>query len=118
MQSLSTPPYSTCVLLMCDHAEADSALLMEHAETKGLYTDSTRLVLEYSISTLGPPSGATGAAGGNDSIATNQLDWICPMCTSVNFARRLECFQCMAVRPANPKRVTVDTDGPSPVLKV
>lgn len=83
--------------------------------------DSIRLVVEYSIST-GGPTGGPGAPGGAAPSAPeashSQLDWICPMCTSVNFARRLECFQCMALRPTDPKRVIVDSDGPSPVLKV
>lgn len=32
----------------------------------------------------------------------------CAACSAVNFARRVECYQCSSVRPANPQRVPLD----------
>lgn len=39
-------------------------------------------------------------------------------CNAVNFARRLECFQCAGGRPSNPTRVAPDGEGPTGVLRV
>ena len=104
---------------------------MAHAERVGLFSGSSRLVAEYSIAPGGSGGGGSGAGtggrgggsssavgGGGGSSSGSTLDWICPRCTSVNFARRLECYQCAAVRPADPLRVASDKDGPSNVLKV
>ncbi|GAX84949.1 hypothetical protein CEUSTIGMA_g12370.t1 [Chlamydomonas eustigma] len=101
-------------------SEADSAKLIEYDECNGLYADSHKLVIEYSISA--PASSAAAplgnGAGGSNIGNSLPLDWICPMCQSVNFARRLECYQCSAVRPADPQRVHPDADGPSSILKI
>jgi RNA-binding protein 5/10 len=46
------------------------------------------------------------------------MDWMCNMCGAINFARRLECYQCCAPRGKDVQRVTNELIGPSNILKV
>ncbi len=57
--------------------------------------------------------------GSAASDAPSLMDWVCDRCGSVNFSRRLECYQCSCVRPAAPRRVpAAESEAPSNVLKV
>lgn len=58
-------------------------------------------------------SGQLGTAP--DAVAR---DWICERCHAVNFARRTECFKCSCERPPADKRIHVDADAPSNIVKV
>uniref|UniRef100_A0A383VFE6 Uncharacterized protein n=1 Tax=Tetradesmus obliquus TaxID=3088 RepID=A0A383VFE6_TETOB len=94
-----------------DFASVDDArVLMESEQRYDLAMGGRRLLLDYSH---GAPSRGGGDAGGAAA-----LDWICDMCSAVNFARRLECYHCYTARPANPQRVTADLNEPSNILKV
>ncbi|WIA29200.1 hypothetical protein OEZ86_011711 [Tetradesmus obliquus] len=94
-----------------DFASVDDArVLMESEQRYDLAMGGRRLLLDYSH---GAPSRGGGDAGGAAA-----LDWICDMCSAVNFARRLECYHCYTARPANPRRVTADLNEPSNILKV
>ncbi|KAL6759849.1 hypothetical protein V8C86DRAFT_1776059, partial [Haematococcus lacustris] len=95
--------------------DAAKAMMDGCLQSGGLTLGGRQLVLDYTQS-LAPGTGEAG--GGSVGGAAGHQDWLCDMCSSVNFARRLECFQCSSARPANPRKVPVDLDGPSPVLKV
>lgn len=68
-----------CVLLLQDFASADDARLLMESDARYTTTVGGQvLFLDYSM-------GAAGAGG--QGPAGPALDWICDMCTSVNFAR-------------------------------
>lgn len=91
--------------------------LMESEAKYNIQVDGVRLYLEYSHS--GPGPWAQGDSGATSSVAGGAaLDWVCNMCSAVNFARRTECYQCSSVRPRNPRRVNSEPEGPSDILKV
>ncbi|EFJ51961.1 hypothetical protein VOLCADRAFT_120369 [Volvox carteri f. nagariensis] len=87
--------------------EADAAVLMETKARHGLQLGGNTLWLEYAhcVPAMLPP-------------AANTLDWICDMCSAVNFARRIECHKCSTTRPSNPQRAAAEAHAPSPILKV
>eukprot|EP00798_Chlamydomonas_sp_ICE-L_P000481 gene480-1887_t len=108
-------------------SEEDASRVFDARDS--LQVEGRRLVIEFSsgtppqaggggsVSGSGPPLGR-GNGGSEPARPIPVLnDWICPRCSAVNFARRLECFQCSSVRPANPQRISAD-EGPSPILKV
>jgi RNA-binding protein 5/10 len=67
------------VLLLQDFASADDARLLMESDARYTTTVGGQvLFLDYSM-------GAAGAGG--QGPAGPALDWICDMCTSVNFAR-------------------------------
>ncbi|PNH12413.1 RNA-binding protein 5, partial [Tetrabaena socialis] len=86
--------------------EADAAVLMETKARYSLQLGGQTLRLEYAAN-------ATLFAS-----AVNSLDWVCEMCSVVNFARRTECHKCSTARPSNPQRISAEADAPSPILKV
>ncbi|KAK9816422.1 hypothetical protein WJX72_000054 [[Myrmecia] bisecta] len=92
-----------------DSVESAQAVMDSDAR-RALQLDGQTLHLDYSHAPAPNPASASGAA--------SMQDWVCSMCQAVNFARRLECYQCSTRRPANPQRVTADVDAPSPILKV
>eukprot|EP00775_Hariotina_reticulata_P007964 gene7965-8162_t len=97
-----------------DFATVDDArVLMESEGRWQLQLGGQQLLLDYSH---GAPASRSG--GSQSAELQPALDWICDMCTAVNFARRLECYQCYTARPANPQRVTTDLSEPSNILKV
>lgn len=101
-------------------SEQDAAALMGSAARQGLELGGRRLRLCYAPTLSSAPGNASAAAGHTSAApAPNaHLDWICDMCTAVNFARRVECHKCCTRRPANPQRVAADADHPSAILKV
>ncbi|MEW5301957.1 MAG: hypothetical protein WDW36_004780 [Sanguina aurantia] len=108
-----------------DFASVDDArLLMEDARRHVLEFEGQRLTFEYTQNALGAignsaaPGPSLGAGSGSGPGSGPPLDWVCGRCNAVNFARRLECYQCSSIRPRDPLRVTVDSEGPSLVLKV
>jgi RNA-binding protein 5/10 len=63
-----------------DFASVDDArALMESEQRYDMVAGGRRLLLDYSH---GAPSGR-----GTDATGTAALDWICDMCSAVNFAR-------------------------------
>lgn len=56
----------------------DARVLMESEARYSMAIGSQSLHLDYAT---GPPGGGSGSAGGP------ALDWICDMCSAVNFAR-------------------------------
>ncbi|GMH45124.1 hypothetical protein BSKO_13081 [Bryopsis sp. KO-2023] len=92
-----------------DFASVDDARkVMDGGFSGPVEIDGCRLHMEYSSAPL-PAKPSSGSA---------HLDWVCNMCGAVNFARRLECYQCCAPRAKDAQRVSSDPDGPSCILKV
>lgn len=86
--------------------QANVAVLMETKARFSLQLAGQQLRVDYTQSLM------------PDASAGSTLDWVCQMCSAVNFSRRTECYQCSTARPANPPRVPVDSETPSAVLKV
>jgi len=97
--------------LDCASIEHAKALMEEEATNGPSEIDGLRLRIEYSMAGSSSAS-STGAEGGMAAA-----DWLCERCGTVNFARRLECYQCSSSRPKDPQRVNADPDGPSLILK-
>lgn len=83
---------------------------MEHYEAHGVSLEGRPLALDYA-----PSSATVHQVPGS---AAPLADWLCNMCGAVNFARRLECYQCTCERPPNAQRVTAEAEIRSRILKV
>lgn len=109
--------------------EDATAVMAAHNTAPLVIEGGARLQIEYTQWAYGggggyAPGGAAGVGGGGGGGGGcgrgpgQALDWVCEMCAAVNFARRMECYQCSAARTATAKRVVADLDGPSTILKV
>lgn len=91
---------------------------MDSAARRDVRAGGARLHLEYYYD----PSTAAAAAAADPTAGLSRgappLDWLCAMCSSVNFARRIECYHCSSARTADAKRVAPEPEGPSTILKV
>eukprot|EP00878_Enallax_costatus_P014640 GHUV01015316.1.p1 GENE.GHUV01015316.1~~GHUV01015316.1.p1 ORF type:complete len:623 (+),score=239.63 GHUV01015316.1:990-2858(+) len=102
---------SKCMAFVDFASSDDARMLMESEYRWSLNIGGRPLMLDYSH---GTPSSRPSGGPGDASAA----DWICDMCSAVNFARRLECYHCYTARPANPRRVMTDLNEPSNILKI
>lgn len=92
--------------------DAARCLMDDHAR-QAVQMDGAPVDMQYSHGSQVPHGGARGS-----SVSAGAHDWLCPMCQGINFFRRLECYQCSAARPAQPQRVSLEAEGPTPILKV
>ncbi|KAK7250664.1 hypothetical protein RIF29_33232 [Crotalaria pallida] len=69
--------------------------MMEKLGDDGLVVDGRKLFFEYSSKpTGGPgPDGAIKSSHNHKSISVPS-DWMCTICSYINFARRTSCYQC------------------------
>lgn len=113
-----------------DFATAEDArhLVDSHQGGQQLAVRGQQLLLDYAFdsgtgsgarcSAMDQPGGSGVGAAHPHPSGQQQMDWLCEMCSSVNFARRLECYNCSSSRPANPRRVAADPTEPSTILKI
>src|SRR5690348_13948825 len=81
--------------------------LMDSEWRSGAHYREHRLRLDFAPREEGPGAGPA---------ADLDLDWLCPACRALNFARRAACYQCAAPRGADAEAVR--PDAPSHVLRV
>nr|CCA24140.1 conserved hypothetical protein [Albugo laibachii Nc14] len=72
------------------HAFANEPLFLDHRPISFAYTEN------YRSNRLANETGIRGVP---------RLDWICEQCHVNNFARRVSCFKCAAMKPENPVEI-------------
>ncbi|KAK4278209.1 hypothetical protein QN277_016086 [Acacia crassicarpa] len=96
--------------------------MMDKLGDDGLVVDGRRLFFEYSSKPTGGPGGPFGQEGSmksghNHKSITVPSDWMCTICSYINFARRTSCYQCNEPRSEDAPAADITLSNPTALGK-